>query len=372
MVNKPFRVKSNIVCYDGTSEGALTDVGGDVTDDNAFGLAFNKFLTFSNTTHSVTLAANDDVSQAHGIYIQNPNTEWYASPKNVQLFQASGTWEIVPVGRYVVIECWSGGGSGGVRNGTGIGGGGGGGGSYKVAYIEHADFLGPNNGVDYHASGIHNVVVGAGGAAKAAQGPGVNGGASYVGNTSVLVWCWTGGGCGGGNTGTSVKGGHGGSPMSDPMTAGTFLNDNEGWKDGLSHTWFHNSLSDYPSNGANGTSEAVMGVMGYGGGGGGGNAASQLFGSPAFCGGAGGGEASYPTVAIGSTNGTDRGPGFWTSTILQSFGSSGGIGGTGANNTIAAVAGTWPGGGGGGGCNTGGTLKASGAGGNGAVIITVF
>ena len=333
------------------------------------GLTFNYTTNTFNVSNTITIGSN--VSLSTGIISIGNSTVNTSSnsttfningkqiaPKYINTFSSSGTWT-TPLSlfdanvTYVLIEMWAGGGSGGAWTG-----GGGGGGAYSWDILPLAVF-----------TATCTVTVGAGGVASNASNSGSSGGYSEVvvnSNYSLRAY-----GGSGGTTGTgSGLGGHGGSPyvapssnnaktpipapfidMTSTLDANNVLTSviciPTGAGVGYAHTWTAN----------------VPGIQGFGGGGGtngmlGGN------GMLSYDGGAGGGGAGRSTGAVSPGGISDTG-GFFS-------GSSNGAGGSGGNNSTFPTNGTLYGGGGGGGSANATLGRASAAGANGFVRITVF
>ena len=234
------------------------------------------------------------------------------SGTDCQTFLSSGTWT-KPSGKSattrVLLQLWGGGGSGGRYFAAASSGGGGG------AYTERWCLLSDLGSTEA-------VVVGSGGASRAIDGDG-----SIGGNSSVAGVTAYGGGPGLGGT-TAKIGGGGGGPMgaANANVAG-------------------NPIFGYEGTGGGIATNNNGGAGNWHGGGGGGNAPGGGNGGNSIWGGGGGAASNYLTGGVSLNGG------------------AGGNSGSGA-----AVAGTVPAGGGGGSISS----TASGAGGNGKVIITVF
>lgn len=327
---------------------------------------------------------------------------------NIQSFTASGTWTKPSSGTYAIIMGGGGGGSGGSVNNVSHGGGGGGGGSFNRIIVPLSDL-----------SATETVTIGAGGAAKtAAAGQGNPGGTTSLGTTKFRAF---GGGGGGGTSTTAKMGGGGGGisqvgfdgttkdtttsatvptlAMARKLSMATFYNDstaNSGmggapcggvpeWTDSTNtgkmitageYGGGAGGLIDQASGTTNNpaglyTDRDYFGSFGYepgtggcgvygggGGGGGGSTTAGGGNGGASIQGGGGGG---------GGAGDSAPGPGYGGPSRF------GGAGGTGGFDTTPGTAGSQAavvgGGGGGGGSDA---SAASGAGGNGTLVVIVI
>ena len=238
---------------------------------------------------------------------------------DVQEFSSDGTWTKPPVGTLAFIECWGGGGSGGMAQRSPISdamaGRGGGGGEYVSALIPIA-----------YLSSTVAVTIGAGGAA--ATGSGANTG-NDGGDTTFGAYVTASGGTGGGawqDTGT-------GQSLTAGGAGGT----------GGSVDFAEAKLEDGAAGGSTSTSITSTGTVNAGG--------------DSTYSGAGGGSAQLSDNNSGESAGG-------TST----YGGDGGAGDY-VSGTAVGVAGSAKGGGGGGAVGTGGS---SGAGGDGYCRVTTF
>lgn len=269
------------------------------------------------------------------------------SPLNTQTFNASGTWTKPASGTFAVVELWGAGGSGAANNNSSSSSGGGGGGAYKLQIFTLAEL-----------PSTVTVTVGAGGVARTA---GSDSDGAVGGNTTFGAFATAFGG-GGGNVGLSTfstigGGGGGGSSVGTTLAGGANINPKLTTPNSVllrSGDLFLRALQPtvwVSSEGGNPNSVSSEDKAStYGGGAGGGSGAGPVTyaGGNSVWGGGGGGGASVGTSALGGTS---------------VYGGAGGRGG----HTAASVAGTQPAGGGGAGYNV-----ASGAGGDGRVIVTVY
>lgn len=243
-----------------------------------------------------------------------------AGGMDVQTFTASGTWTKPSGASRTLVMLWAGGGSGGRGSTAGCGGGGGG---FVMGWFA-AGTLGATE----------TVTIGAGGAAKTANGSGNAGGNSTFGSLLTSY------GGGGGETGVEPGGGGGGS-----LSAGDLSGDG-GDPDGGVFVTVTVGEGSSMGGGAGGGDGRAGGPSGWGGGGGGGQ--SGAGGASIYGGGGGGGEDNTTGGAGGvSVLGGNGGQG----------GSAGGVGGNGSQ----------PGGGGGGSDD-----NTSGAGGDGQCIVITW
>jgi hypothetical protein len=224
------------------------------------------------------------------------------------LADSPATWTKKAGLKYVYVQLWGGGGSGGRRDGSGATADGGGG-AYNEKYIEVGDL-----------GSTETVTVGAGGAAQTTNSSGVAGGTTSFGS-HVLAY----GGGGGGQVGPSSgwpTGGGGGGQFGAGGTA--------------------NGTAGSPGNPIVGSSvNSILKHATHGGGGGGGQLdGGSVTGGNSVWGGGGGSRAGAGGLSV--------------------FGGNGGVG----NGVSGAV----PGGGGAGGKD----IASSGAGGAGRVIVTEY
>lgn len=236
----------------------------------------------------------------------------------------AATWTKPSSASFVLIELWGGGGSGAKGAAAGAGGGGGGG-AYSSILVKFSDLVGA---VTY--------TVGAGGAAKTAQGTGNAGG-----NSSVTLASFAGGGnktftvYGGGGGGEHFNSGGGGGGGGVLGTGGNGSGTTAGAA-GLPTLGLGGGV------GGNGNDTApVFGASSYYGGGGGGGGFTigtgvQAGGSSVFGGGGGGGGCETGTVGPGGTsifggNGSDGAKDAGTSSDGSAPG--GGSGGTEGGNS---------------------------------------
>lgn len=295
----------------------------------------------------------------------------WASPVDVQLFTASGTWtkpDVSAAGIVEVICIGSGGGGGSGRNGAAAtirgGGGGGAAGAYIVGRWLAADLTASPYTITVPAGG-------AGGAGRASANSGIAG--TAPGNTSFGTALVAVGGAGGGG-GTNLIGGAGGAAtnfnMDQPFkTSGSGGAGGPGGTGGAGGTAGTPGVSVFPGGGGGGGGTTTGNIRDDFGGAGGAAGAASGTGSTLITGGAAGGGAS----------GAAGGSSVASSTVSQIIGAAGGGGGNSSDTAVAGGAGgaggTYGGGGGGGGAiTTNGSIAsgAGGAGGKGMVLVITW
>lgn len=328
----------------------------------------NKTIAYSNNTLTgvqPTLVSGTNIKTVGGNSLLGSGDVTIITPKaaNVQTFNSSGTWT-KPTGfgasARVLIQCWGGGGSGGLGSHLYGSAGGGGGGGYEERWMNLSEL----------ASSV-TATVGAGGAAMTTVTIST---ANPGGNTSFGTHIYAyggGGGCGTSGSGGAHGGGGGGS-----LSAGTNATSGQGLPGRpyivspairvIDNTILVKTLSYIDLHGTAGAAQSAGCCIYYPyiylaekhGGGGGSHAItgvnSNSPGAPSVYGGGGGG-------SVNSVGGGAKAGG--TST----YGGAGGAAGLTTGN-----AGVAPGGGGGGGREVFAGSGSSGAGAAGRIVVTVF
>ncbi len=315
----------------------LSNGGGHVQTANKGGTGYTSYtkgdlLVAQSASVLAKLAVGADNTVLVADSAQATGVKWGTSPTlTVASFVSDGVWTkpaAATLTSKVFVEAWGAGGSGGSNTGSGVVGGGGGG-----AYIN----------AWYPASVLSASVivgVGVGGLGVGGVANGNQGGITVFDTVASLLTAYGGGG--GASNNVTAGGGGGGGSFNSGSNAATTANGGGGGS-------VFGGLGG--SGNVAGSVGGYIGAFGGGGGGGGGGGPPSSGGNAILAGGGGGG-AGTTSVATG---GLSKG------------------GGNGSNGSILTAASTLsgfvPGGGSGGAI---GAQVASGPGGNGKVIVTVF